>query len=139
MNSADVSLEQKQVTVQYDAATTNPNQFKDAIKGAGFEVTSSSKEPCHAPQTVVQPDKEALIKRLNRIEGQVRGVNKMISEDRYCVDILNQVSALQSALDAVAMLLLESHTHGCMQGAIKSGNGDEAIDELMAVVRKFAR
>ncbi|SDA13405.1 DNA-binding transcriptional regulator, FrmR family [Nitrosospira sp. Nsp11] len=98
-----------------------------------------SKKPCHAPQTVVQPDKEALIKRLNRIEGQVRGVNKMISEDRYCVDILNQVSALQSALDAVAMLLLENHTHGCMQGAIKSGQGDEAIDELMAVVRKFAR
>ena len=99
----------------------------------------TSKKPCHVPQTVVQPDKEALIKRLNRIEGQVRGVNKMISEDRYCVDILNQVSALQSALDAVAMLLLENHTHGCMQGAIKSGKGDEAIDELMAVVRKFAR
>ena len=87
----------------------------------------------------MQPDKEALIKRLNRIEGQVRGVNKMVTEDRYCVDILNQVAALQSALDAVAMLLLKSHTHGCMQAAIKSGNGDEAIDELMAVVKKFAR
>lgn len=99
---------------------------------------SAEKESCHA-QMVVQPDKEALMKRLNRIEGQVRGVNKMIAEDRYCVDILNQVSALQSALDAVAMLLLENHTHGCMQGAIKSGKGDEAIDELMAVVRKFAR
>jgi len=88
---------------------------------------------------VVQPDKEALIKRLNRIEGQVRGVAKMISEDRYCVDILNQVAALQSALDAVAMGLFKNHTHGCMQGAIKSGNGDEAIDELMRVVRKFGR
>ena len=101
--------------------------------------SSTSKAACHAPPTVVQPDKEALIRRLNRIEGQVRGVNKMILEDRYCVDILNQVSALQSALDAVAMLLLENHTHGCMQGAIKSGKGDEAIDELMTVVRKFAR
>ena len=101
--------------------------------------SSTSKAVCHAPPTVVQPDKEALIRRLNRIEGQVRGVNKMILEDRYCVDILNQVSALQSALDAVAMLLLENHAHGCMQGAIKSGKGDEAIDELMAVVRKFAR
>ena len=101
--------------------------------------SQARKESCHPPRTVVQPDKEALIKRLNRIEGQVRGVNKMVTEDRYCVDILNQVAALQSALDAVAMLLLESHTHGCMQGAIKSGNGDEAIDELMAVVRKFAR
>ena len=99
----------------------------------------SSKKSCHTPQTVVQPDKEVLIKRLNRIEGQVRGVNKMISEDRYCVDILNQVSALQSALDAVAMLLLENHTHGCMQSALQSGKGDEVIDELMTVVRKFAR
>lgn len=99
----------------------------------------ADRKPCHAPVTVVQPDKEALIKRLNRIEGQVRGVAKMITDDRYCVDILTQVSALQSALDAVAMRLLENHTHGCMQGAIKSGNGNEAIDELMAVVRKFAR
>lgn len=101
--------------------------------------SSTSKAPCNAPRIVVQPDKEALIKRLNRIEGQVRGVNKMIAEDRYCVDILNQVSALQSALDGVAMLLLESHAHGCLQEAIKSGSGDEAIDELMLVVRKFAR
>lgn len=91
------------------------------------------------PDHVIQPNKEALIKRLNRIEGQVRGVAKMIVEDRYCVDILNQVSALQSALDAVAMQLLENHTQGCMQSAIQSGNGDAAIDELMAVVRKFAR
>jgi CsoR family transcriptional regulator, copper-sensing transcriptional repressor len=99
----------------------------------------ASKASCHAPQIVVQPDKEALIRRLNRIEGQVRGVHKMILEDRYCVDILNQVSALQSALDAVAMMLLENHMHGCMQNAIQSGKGDEAIDELMVVVRKFAR
>lgn len=101
--------------------------------------SSLSKKPCHSPQGVVQPDKVALMKRLNRIEGQVRGVAKMITEDRYCVDILTQVSALQSALDAVAMQLLENHTHGCMQGAIKSGKGDAAIDELMTVIRKFAR
>ena len=101
--------------------------------------SSADRKPYHAPDMAVQPDKEALIKRLSRIEGQVRGVAKMITEDRYCVDILNQVSALQSALDAVAMRLLENHTHGCMQGAIKSGKGEEAIDELMMVVRKFAR
>lgn len=102
-------------------------------------LSNNKKELCHVPDHVIQPNKEALIKRLNRIEGQVRGVAKMIAEDRYCVDILNQVSALQSALDAVAMQLLENHTHGCMQSAIQSGNGDAAIDELMAVVRKFAR
>lgn len=102
-------------------------------------LSNNKKELCHVPDYVIQPNKEALIKRLNRIEGQVRGVARMIAEDRYCVDILNQVSALQSALDAVAMQLLENHTHGCMQSAIQSGNGDAAIDELIAVVRKFAR
>lgn len=90
-------------------------------------------------KTVIQPDKDALIKRLNRIEGQVRGVTKMIAEDRYCVDVLNQVSALQSALDAFSIRLLENHTYGCMQSAIKSGQGKVAIDELMIVLRKFAR
>ena len=99
----------------------------------------SQKKPHNRPKTVVQPNKDVLIKRLNRIEGQVRGVTKMITEDRYCVDVLNQISALQSALDAVAMRLLENHTHGCMQGAIKSGKGNAAINELMVVLRRFAR
>ncbi len=98
----------------------------------------SQKKPHNRPKTIVQPNKDVLIKRLNRIEGQVRGVTKMITEDRYCVDVLNQVSALQSALDAVAMRLLENHTHGCMQDAIKSGKGNTAINELMVVLKKFA-
>lgn len=99
----------------------------------------SQKKPHNRPKTAVQPNKDVLIKRLNRIEGQVRGVTKMITEDRYCVDVLNQISALQSALDAVAMQLLENHTHGCMQGAIKSGKGNAAINEVMVVLKKFAR
>jgi DNA-binding FrmR family transcriptional regulator len=93
---------------------------------------------CH-PRQVVQPHKDALLKRLNRIEGQVRGIAGMITQDRYCVDILTQVSAVQSALDAVSMQLLKDHTQGCVQSAIKSGNGDSTIDELMQVVKKFAR
>jgi len=88
---------------------------------------------------VVQPHKAALLTRLNRIAGQVRGISSMIEQDRYCVDILTQISAIQSALDAVSMQLLQDHTHGCVQGAIKSGNGKHAIDELMQVVKKFAR
>lgn len=88
---------------------------------------------------VVQPHKAALLTRLNRIAGQARGISSMIEQDRYCVDILTQISAIQSALDAVSMQLLQDHTHGCVQGAIKSGNGKHAIDELMQVVRKFAR
>jgi DNA-binding FrmR family transcriptional regulator len=92
-----------------------------------------------AGHTVHRTDKSSLVKRLNRVEGQVRGIAKMIEEDRYCVDVLTQVAAVRSALDAMALQLLRDHTHGCVQGAIRSGKGDAAIDELLAVVEKFAR
>ena len=96
--------------------------------------------PCHCePKSVVQPHKNTLLKRLNRIEGQVRGVAKMIESDRYCVDILTQLSAIKSALDAVGMHILEDHTKGCVQNAVKSGNGEQELSELMAIVRKFVR
>jgi DNA-binding FrmR family transcriptional regulator len=88
---------------------------------------------------VHRADKASLVKRLNRVEGQVRGIAKMIEDDRYCVDVLTQVAAVRSALDAMALQLLRDHTHGCVQGAIRSGKGDAAIDELLAVVEKFAR
>jgi DNA-binding FrmR family transcriptional regulator len=88
---------------------------------------------------VHRADKSSLVKRLNRVEGQVRGITKMIEEDRYCVDVLTQVAAVRSALDAMALQLLRDHTHGCVQGAIRSGKGEAAIDELLAVVEKFAR
>lgn len=93
----------------------------------------------HSHHAVVQPNKSALLKRLNRIEGQARGVGKMVEEDRYCVDILTQIAAIQSALDALAMQLLASHTNGCVRSAIKSGDGDAAVDELMGLVKRFAR
>jgi len=81
----------------------------------------------------------ALAKRLNRIEGQVRGIGRIIDDDRYCVDILTQVSAVQSALDALALKLLEHHLHGCVSHAVASGNGAHAIDEALSVIRKFGR
>ena len=93
----------------------------------------------HEHHSVVQPNKPALLKRLNRIEGQARGIAKMVEEDRYCVDILTQIAAIQSALDALAMQLLASHTNGCVRTAIKSGDGDAAVDELMGLVKRFAR
>ncbi len=82
-------------------------------------------------------DKAAFAKRLARIEGQVRGIGRMIEEDRYCVEILTQVSAVRSALDSMALGLLEHHLHGCVQQAVVSGGGDAAIDEAMRVIRKF--
>jgi DNA-binding FrmR family transcriptional regulator len=88
---------------------------------------------------VVQPHKPALLKRLNRIEGQVRGIARMVEDDRYCVDVITQLAAVRAALDAVALQLLENHTRGCVQSAIRSNRGGRAIGELMQVVRKFAR
>lgn len=93
----------------------------------------------HDERHVVQPHKAALLKRLNRAEGQIRGIGQMVREDRYCIDVLTQVAAVQSALDAVALQLLEDHTRGCVAGAIRDNQGDQAIAELMAVVKRFAR
>jgi DNA-binding FrmR family transcriptional regulator len=98
---------------------------------------SARKAPAHP--AVARADKTGLGKRLSRIEGQVRGIGKMIADDRYCIDVLTQVSAVQSALDAVALQLLEHHLHGCVQHAVRSGDGDRAIDEALTVIRKFAR
>jgi DNA-binding FrmR family transcriptional regulator len=104
---------------------------------------AAARADCHDPQvagpSVVQPHKQALLKRLNRIEGQVRGIAQMIQDDRYCVDVLTQVAAIQSALDAVALQLLEDHTRGCVADAVRADRGDRAIAELMTVVKRFAR
>jgi len=91
----------------------------------------------HPP--IARPNKSALTKRVNRIDGQVRGIGKMIDEDRYCIDILTQLSAVQSALDALGLQLLEHHLHGCVQHAVKSGQGDHAIAEAIGVIRRFAK
>ena len=74
-------------------------------------------------------DKEALHKRLRRVEGQVRGIQKMVDEDRYCIDILEQVSAATKALQAVALALLEDHLAHCVSDAVRHG-GDEATEKL---------
>ena len=101
-------------------------------------MTSLRKAAAHA-HPVARRDNAALAKRMNRIEGQVRGIARMIAEDRYCIDVLTQVSAVQAALDAMALQLLEHHLHGCVTQAVKSGDGDAAIDEALNVIRKFAR
>ena len=87
----------------------------------------------------VERDTADLLKRLNRISGQVDGIARMIAEDRYCIDILTQVAAIRSALDALGLKLLHDHAQGCLQEAIRSGKGVDAIEELMQVVKRFAR
>ena len=103
-------------------------------KPAGPVATAAGTHP-----PVARPNKSALTKRVNRIDGQVRGIGRMIDEDRYCIDILTQLSAVQSALDALGLQLLEHHLHGCVQHAVKSGQGDHAIAEAIGVIRRFAK
>ncbi len=84
-------------------------------------------------------DRLALIRRLKRIEGQIRGIQRMVDEDRYCVDVLVQLAAVRAGLDKVGLALIEGHTRGCLRAAIVTGQGDEAIDELMDVLAKFLK
>jgi len=83
-------------------------------------------------------DKDALVARLGRIQGQVGGISRMVASDQYCIDILTQISAVKAALDKVGMLLLEDHVHHCVVDAARSGQTDK-LDELVAAVGRFAK
>jgi CsoR family transcriptional regulator, copper-sensing transcriptional repressor len=97
------------------------------------------------PQTPVRgyaADKDALVRRLHRIEGQVRGIERMIEEDRYCIDVLTQISAVTTALDSLAFLVLDDHVNHCVAGALASGDpgaAEEKSKELLDAVHRFAR
>jgi CsoR family transcriptional regulator, copper-sensing transcriptional repressor len=90
---------------------------------------------------LMQADTRATHNRLRRIEGQVRGLQRMVEEDAYCVDILTQVAAVQTALEQVAVNVLDAHVRGCVAGAVQDGgaDADEKLDELMTAVRRFAK
>ena len=95
-----------------------------------------------APAYGYSKDKEALVKRLHRIEGQVRGVERMLEDNRYCIDILTQIAAVNTALESLAFKILDEHVAHCVAGALASG--DEAVAaeksrELLEAVRRFAR
>jgi CsoR family transcriptional regulator, copper-sensing transcriptional repressor len=83
-----------------------------------------------------QEDKGKLLKRLARVEGQVRGVAKMVDEERYCIDVLTQIGAIQAALDKVALGLIDDHTRHCVVEA-QGGERVEKVDELMAALGRF--
>lgn len=84
-------------------------------------------------------NKDELKNRLKKIEGQVRGVQKMIDEDRYCVDILMQVAAIRAAVTKLGLQIMEHHTRGCVTKAIMENQGDEYVDELMDILLKFVK
>jgi DNA-binding FrmR family transcriptional regulator len=83
--------------------------------------------------------KDQLLKRLRRVEGQVRGIEGMVEDDRYCIDVLTQISAVQAALDKVALGLLDQHAAHCVMGAEDETQRAERTDELMAAVGRLMR
>ncbi len=87
-------------------------------------------------------DKDALVKRLHRIEGQVRGIERMVEDDRYCIDILTQIAAVNTALESLAFQLLDQHVKHCVAGAFASGDEQEVAEkttELLDAVHRFSR
>ena len=107
---------------------------------------AKKENPCHtceknskAVQSLTRrtdKQKEDLTKRLNRVEGQVRGIKGMIEKDVYCDDILHQISAVQSAMKSISKLILEGHMKNCLVERIQEGE-TEVVDELLATIRKM--
>ena len=87
-------------------------------------------------------DREALVRRLHRIEGQVRGIERMVEDDRYCIDVLTQIAAVNTALESLAFKILDDHVNHCVAGALASGDADAAAEksrELLDAVHRFAK
>jgi DNA-binding FrmR family transcriptional regulator len=93
---------------------------------------------CEKIKKRTEEEKKALINRLSRIEGQVRGIKQMLLEDKYCVDILTQTSATASALNSFAKEILESHIRSCVIDGVRSGD-DETVEELINTIERFIR
>ncbi len=92
-----------------------------------------------AHRTSYEQDKDALLRRLRKMEGQVRGLQQMVADDRYCLDVVQQINALTAAAREVALIALEDHLRGCVTDAIKDDDGDAAIKEMVTVLGKALR
>ncbi len=84
-------------------------------------------------------EKQAVITRLKRIEGQVRGIERMVEEDRYCIDILVQIKAINAALNKVGNTITERHIKQCISSAVKNDDGEKAIDELLKIIQHVSK
>jgi CsoR family transcriptional regulator, copper-sensing transcriptional repressor len=101
----------------------------------------SSGIPTHggeAMATGYAPNKEDLLGRLRKIEGQVRGLSRMIERDDYCIDVLTQISSAQAALKGVGVRLLDAHVRHCVRDSLREDGGEEKVDELVAAVARMA-
>jgi DNA-binding FrmR family transcriptional regulator len=100
-----------------------------------MSTTSPAETPAHFRHSYTK-DRRELLNRLRRSEGQARGLQRLVEEEAYCLDLLQQVEALTAAADQVGLLLLEDHISGCLAHAIATGQGEPYVDEVMAVVRR---
>ena len=102
-------------------------------------MATAEPRPAHDPadfRHAYSRDKAQLVRRLSRMEGQVRGIARMIEREEYCVDILQQTAALRAAVDSLSILLLEDHVQGCVRTAAERGEADRYVDEVVDVVRR---
>ncbi|MGH8980806.1 MAG: metal-sensitive transcriptional regulator [Acidimicrobiales bacterium] len=114
----------------------------DAVRDDAQDAVGGEAPPASGPPYGYVADKDALEKRMRRIQGQARGIEKMIAEDRYCIDILTQIAAIGTALDAVAFKILDDHVNHCVAGALASGDEASAAEksrELLDAVHRFIR
>jgi len=127
------------------AAPTGVNRGEPGPRGAAAGTDAGrAVVPATSPADARDPDfrhsysrdRAQLLRRLNRIEGQVRGIARMIEREEYCVDILQQTAALRAAIDAVSIMVLEDHVQGCVRTAAERGEADQYVDEVLDVVRR---
>ena len=120
-------------------ASRAPTRPSPAASAAPLLGGAPAQEATSLPDTFrhsYSKDKAQLIRRLSRIEGQVRGIARMIEREEYCVDILQQTAALRAAVDALSVLVLEDHVQGCVRTAAEGGKVDEYVEEVIDVVRR---
>lgn len=101
-----------------------------------MEARTSTQAPAQEGRYRYHQDKEALLRRMRRIEGQARGIQRMIQEERYCPEIVQQLNSLSSAAKEVSLLLLQHHIQGCVVDAVRQGDSEGKIRELMGLIRK---
>ena len=106
-----------------------------ALRAAGAGTAAGAAQAEHFRHSYTK-DRAQLLRRLSRIEGQVRGIARMIERDEYCVDILQQTAALRAAIDSLGLLVMEDHVAGCLETAVRTGDAVAYTDEVMDVVRR---
>ncbi len=84
-------------------------------------------------------NKKAILRRLRRVEGQLRGLQKMVESDEYCIDLLTQISSVMAATKKIGLIILKDHVSGCVKDSLEKGKGKEKIDEMIMTVERFIK